>query len=128
MTEAQRHPDIEIYIKDRSLEQITDWLATHCQPLKRDFEQGQVHHFVGLINDQEVPVMVHEKVSGKAWTSVWFNSDQTPWFKDLDCAEQASKELDTQIRCIASGWNTGDDPDEWWKVEQGNSEKIQWRT
>ena len=128
MTEAQRHPDIEIYIKDRSLEQITDWLKTHCQPLKRDFEQGQVHHFVGLINSHEIPVMVHEKVSGKAWTSVWFNSDQTSWIKDLDCAEQASKELDTQIRCIASGWSTGDDPDEWWKVEQGNSEKIQWRT
>ncbi|GGK78919.1 hypothetical protein [Amphritea balenae] len=128
MTDTQRHPDIEIYIKDRSLDQIIKWLEQVCHTLHRDYEQGQVHHFIGMLDQQEVPVMVHEKVSGKAWTSVWFNSDQTPWMQDLDCAKQAASELDTQIRCIASGWNTGDDPDEWWKIEQGNTEKIQWRT
>ncbi|WP_296055953.1 hypothetical protein [uncultured Amphritea sp.] len=128
MTEDQRHPDIEIYIKDRSLERITQWLQGLCQSLKRDFEQGQVHHFIGSIDDCEIPVMIHEKVSGKAWTSIWFNSDQTPWVKDLDCAEQAARELDTEIRCIASGWTTGDDPDEWWRVEKDTIEKIHWRT
>jgi len=128
MTEDQRHPDIEIYIKDRSLERITQWLQSLCQSLKRDFEQGQVHHFIGSIDGCEIPVMIHEKVSGKAWTSIWFNSDQTPWIKDLDCAEQAARELDTEIRCIASGWTTGDDPDEWWRVEKDMIEKIHWRT
>ena len=128
MTDTQRHPDIEIYVKDRSLDQITNWLQQLCQNFQPDFTQGQVHHFIGTIDGEDIPVMVHEKVSGKAWTSVWFNSDKTPWIKDLDCARQAASELDTQIRCIASGWNTGDDPDEWWKIEQGNAEKIQWRT
>lgn len=128
MTESQRHPDIEIYIKDRSLERITQWLEQICHPLKQDVKQGQVHHFNGFIEGQEIPIMIHEKASGKAWTSVWFNSDKTPWNKDLDCAEQAARELDTQIRCIASGWTSGDDPDEWWRVEQGQVEKINWQT
>ncbi|WP_299197072.1 hypothetical protein [uncultured Amphritea sp.] len=128
MTEEQRHPDIEIYIKDRSLDRISRWLESLCQSLKRDFEQGQVHHFVAVINGCEIPVMIHEKVSGKAWTSIWFNSDQTPWIKDLDCAQQAARELDTEIRCIASGWTSGDDPDEWWRIEQETVEKIHWKT
>lgn len=129
MTDDQRHPDIEIYIKDRSLEQITHWLESICGPLQTDHHQGQVHNFFAQMSDQQIPVMIHEKVSGKAWTSVWFNSDQTPWAKDLDCAEQAAKELGTQVRCIASGWNTGDDPDEWWKIESdGSTSKMQWRT
>ncbi|WP_417225165.1 hypothetical protein [Amphritea sp.] len=128
MTDTQRHPDIEIYIKDRSLDRISQWLENICSPLKRDFEQGQVHHFIGVIDGHEMPIMIHEKVSGKAWTSVWFNSDKTPWIKDLDCAEQAARELDTQIRCIASGWTSGDDPDEWWKVDNGTVEKINWQS
>lgn len=128
MTDNQRHPDIEIYVKDRSVEQIVDWLNGLCQPLQLDYAQGQVHHYIGNMDGQDIPIMIHEKVNGKAWISVWFNSDSTPWIKDLDCAEQAAKEMDTQIRCIASGWNTGDDPDEWWKVENGHQEKIQWRS
>ncbi|MDO6562670.1 hypothetical protein Q4488_04670 [Amphritea sp. 1_MG-2023] len=128
MTETQRHPDIEIYIKDRSLERICQWLEHTCSTFKREYDQGQVHHFIGMMDGAEIPIMIHEKVSGKAWTSVWFNSDQTPWIKDLDCAEQAARELETQIRCIASGWTAGEDPDEWWKVELGNVEKINWQT
>lgn len=124
----QRHPDIEIYIKDRSVAQISDWLETICDSLESEFQQGQVHHYIGAINGTKIPVMIHEKVSGKAWTSVWFNSDQTPWLKDLDCARQAATTLNTQIRCIASGWNTGDEPDEWWKVDtDGQAEKCLWR-
>jgi len=129
MSDNQRHPDIEIYIKDRSLEQITSWLGSICKQLENEHNQGQIHNYFAQMDTQTIPIMIHEKVSGKAWTSVWFNSDQSPWQKDLDCAMQAAKQLDTQVRCIASGWNTGDDPDEWWKVENsGETSKMQWRT
>ncbi|WP_372830629.1 hypothetical protein [Pontibacterium sp.] len=124
----QRHPDIEIYVKNRSLEEIEHWLRQRFDVLNTDFSQGTVHEYKAGLSDATIPVMIHEKVVGKAWTSVWFKSDKTLWATDLDCAAQAAIDLDTQIRCIAGGWADGDEPDEWWKVENGEQEKIQWRT
>ena len=124
----QRHPDIEIYIKNRSLEEIEHWLRQRFDVLTTDFTQGTVHEYKAGLADATIPVMIHEKVVGKAWTSVWFKSDKTLWATDLDCAARAASDLDTQIRCIASGWADGDEPDEWWKVENGEQEKIQWRS
>lgn len=127
MTDS-RHPDIEIYVKDCSLEQLEQWLRTRCSDLEKQFSQGQIHEYRSVIDDIAVPVMIHEKVVGKAWTSVWFKSDQSPWRKDLDCALEAADALGTQIRCIVGGWSNGQDPDDWWKIENGQQERIQWRT
>lgn len=124
----QRHPDIEIYVKDRTVDQLLDWLATLGSSLSPAFEQGPTHEYTLMINDLKIPVLIHEKVAGKAWNSVWFKSDQTPWEKDIDCAKEASRSLETQVRCIAGGWQTGDDPDEWWKVIEGEATLIQWQT
>ncbi|MBY4678035.1 hypothetical protein [Marinobacterium arenosum] len=127
MTE-QRHPDIEIYVKDRSIEQIEQWLDAIGDSLQKSVDQGLVHEYRLEINGSRVPVMIHEKVAGKAWFSVWFKQNPTDWPQDLDCAKAASEAMATQIRCIAGGWNDGDEPDEYWKVENGQQEKIVWRT
>ena len=124
----QRHPDIEIYVKNRSLNEIEAWLRQRFDGLSNDFSQGTVHEYKASLDGTAVPVMIHEKVVGKAWTSVWFKSDRTRWEKDLDCAIQAAADMETQIRCIAGGWADGDEPDEWWKVENDSQEKIHWRT
>lgn len=126
--ESLRHPDIEIYIKNRSLDQILAWLAQRCEQLDSPRHSGGTHRLNALLGGVRVPVLIHEKAVGKAWTSVWFRSDRTPWSRDLDCAEEAAAALGTQVRCIVSGWQDGDDPDEWWRVEQGVAEKITWRT
>ena len=125
-TATTRHPDIEIYVKSRSLEEICQWLNGVFSAVELQHSQGTVHQYRTGCG---IPVLIHEKVSGKAWTSVWFDSDSTPWEKDLDCAVVASQQMDTEIRCIAGGWNDGDDPDEWWKVAtDGEATKMQWRT
>lgn len=121
-----RHPDIEIYVKDRSVEQIKEWLASRGEELTSLSTKGLIHELSLNFPEGPVDIMIHEKVAGKAWVSVWFKTNTTPWEKDLDCAYSASEEMVTQIRCIASGWSEGDDPDEYWKVENGNQEKIQW--
>lgn len=126
--ETTRHPDIEIYIKSRSLEQILAWLEQLSESPQAVETAGSTHHLSCIIKGQTIPVMIHERALGKAWTSLWFRSDATPWERDLDCAEEASQALDTQVRCIVSGWEDGDDPDEWWRIENGNTEKISWRT
>ena len=126
MTE-QRHPDIEIYIKSRSLEEIEAWLQS-LGALEKTSTQGLAHEYQLTINQQNLPVMVHEKVAGKAWLSLWFKENLTAWDQDLDCARAASEAMNTQIRCVAGGWNDGDEPDEYWKVENGNEETIIWRS
>lgn len=124
----QRHPDIEVYIKNRPLEAVLDWLGQRCDSVQTQNSVGGTHALEIVIEGTSVPVMIHEKAVGKAWISIWFRSDATPWVRDLDCALELSAALDTQVRCIASGWSEGEDPDEWWRVENGQSEKIQWQT
>jgi hypothetical protein len=123
-----RHPDIEIYIKNRSLEQILQWLRDRADNVESHNSVGGTHSLTAIFSGQRIPVMIHEKAVGKAWISVWFRSDATPWIRDVDCAHEVATALDTQVRCIVSGWQDGDDPDEWWKIEGGEIDKITWRT
>lgn len=123
----QRHPDIEVYIKNRSLETILDWLGEYCQEVRPLNSVGGTHALEVSIGGCNVPVMIHEKAVGKAWISIWFRSDKTPWPQDLDCAYEIAKALDTQVRCVAESWSESEErEDEWWRVENGNAEKIQW--
>lgn len=124
----ERHPDIEVYIKNCPLEEILDWLGDRCEEVEILNSVGGTHALDIVINNCRVPVMIHEKAVGKAWISIWFRSENTPWAKDLDCAHEIANALNTQVRCIASGWSEGDDPDEWWRIENGIAEKIQWQT
>lgn len=127
MTE-QRHPDIEIYIKNRPLEQIIEWLEQRCSEVRTLNSVGGCHAMEVQLDGHRIPVMIHEKAVGKAWVSIWFRSDKTPWAQDIDCAYEAADAMKTQVRCIVSGWSEGDDPDEWWRIENGDAEKIQWQT
>lgn len=123
-----RHPDIEIYVKNSTLKEIQDWLGSHADHLECNSSKNTIHEFAVTFKGNTVETMVHERVAGKAWTSVWLKSDKSPWPTDLACAHTAATEMNTQIRCIVSGWKDGDDPDEYWKIENGEEEKIQWRT
>lgn len=125
----QRHPDIEIYVKNRSLTAIENWLVSLDESFSPSTSQDSdksSHQYSLIIAGNTIPVFIHERAAGKAWTSVWFQSGQTPWIKDLDCARIAAAALETQVRCIATGWQNGDDPDEWWKVEDQTEVLIQW--
>ena len=125
---STRHPDIEIYIKNSSLEAIQEWLASQAEKIECHPPKGTIHPLNLTFSGHEVEALIHERVAGKAWTSLWIKSDKSPWATDLECAHSAAKNLDTQIRCVAAGWEDGDDPDEYWKVEDGAEEKIQWQT
>ncbi|KAA0874706.1 hypothetical protein [Nitrincola tapanii] len=122
------HPDIEIYIKSTPIEAISAWLEQRFGSLAPWQSKGLVHTSALTWQGQKIPITLHEKVAGKAWMSLWFQSNQTPWSQDLDCAQEAATALNTQIRCIVSGWQEGDEPDEWWSVEQGEATKVLWRT
>lgn len=123
-----KHPDIEIYIKNTPVEKVLTWLSKRLDRIDESSSKGLFHHFTGEYQQQTFDVVIHERALGKSWISVWFQTDQTPWNIDLDCAREASIKLNAQVRCIASGWQEGQDPDEWYRVEKGIEEKIQWIT
>ena len=55
MSNETRHPDIEIYIKNRSLDQILDWLRTRCDALKPQNSTGNTYALMATMNGARVP-------------------------------------------------------------------------
>lgn len=125
---TERHPDIEVYIKDSSIPAILKWLEHRSDHIERRETRGLIHELVAQIDAVNVPVMIQERAVGKAWISIWLNSSETPWNQDIDCAKEISQHLNVQTRCVVDGWQEGDEPDEWWKIDNGQQEKINWKT
>lgn len=123
------YPDIEVYVKGKSEEELTKWLTEALGTVEyQGKREGGLLHYQVSMNNQSLPVLIMPAVVGKAWTSVWYDTPDTPWQDDVACALQMAKELDTEIRCIRSGWDEEQDPDEWLKVfPDGSSEDILWK-
>ena len=127
-----RHPDLEIYIKNRTESEIMTWLENCCDDLVSISQSNNGRELEAYFTDARVRCSLQLKVSGKMWSSLWFKTNQTPWDTDLDCAMQAASEMDTQIRCIKAGWSDTDedaenDDDQWWRIENGEKALISWK-
>ncbi|MEH6472798.1 MAG: hypothetical protein V7752_16280 [Halopseudomonas sp.] len=125
-TPNDRHPDIEIYIKQRSAERISQWLESLFDNIEAIGKRGHTYRYNAAYQSHNIPITVIDQAA-KGFSSVWFDSAETPWAIDLDCALQAQQQLDTEVRCIASGWKEGDEPDEWWSITDQGKNKIQWQ-
>jgi hypothetical protein len=121
-----RHPDIEIYIRNCTQPQLERWLSKRCSTITRLFSQGRVHEYRSVINGIRVPILVHERVVGIDWSCIWFKSHRTPWARDLDCAREAGRALDTQVRCLTTDWIQGRGARRWWNIDNGRMQEIQW--
>ena len=122
-----RYPDIEIYAKDIDFKQIEDWLSKHFKSVERkDVVTKKSEARIHLLADGE-EVLVFGNAMGK-YSSIWFKKNTSPWDTDVDCARNACKELDTQIRCSNSGWEEGQPADsQWWRVTEAEGEMlIEW--
>lgn len=124
MTEQNKFPDLEIYIKQASLESIREWLNSlgtlTDHPDKKN--QGNRHE---LLLDK-MDVMILENAAGKKYTSVWFQQNDTNWATDIDCAKAAYHHIDREIRCSAAGWKNGDAMDEWWHINRDGEGLLNW--
>lgn len=122
-----RHPDIEIYIKQSSTQQVQQWLSERFEQLQTLQQRAKTWQLEAKHKGQTIPITLIEKAIGN-YTSIWFDSDQTPWPQDLDCAIEAQQYFQREVRCIASGWNEGDEPDEWWSLTDEGQHKILWKS
>ncbi|MGI9283491.1 MAG: hypothetical protein ACR2PX_28250 [Endozoicomonas sp.] len=119
--------DIEIYAKDLSLEMIQKWLTAHFDTVETLGSGKKVHDF--LLHGQEgsTPIMIVEGAVGKAWTSIWFKSNKTPWSDDIACAKSLNNFAKCRVRANAAPWSDGEDMDEWWQMtEAGEESTLSW--
>lgn len=122
-------PDIEIYLLSCPTERIVSWL-------EQDFSVSDVARTNSLTHKLElenkgkrIPVTILEQAAGKRFTSIWFDSEHTPWQNDMACARQAFQALHCEIRCNYQGWQEGEqeDPDLWWRINSNGEGPYVWR-
>lgn len=122
-----RQPDVEIYLREEHLDALTSWLEQTFGGLELKAWNGLTRHGVLALDGESVPIMIVRKAAGK-WTSVWFDSDATPWEADVDCARAVHAGIGHEVRCSVGGWSEeqGDaDADRWMKVnDEGEAEFI----
>jgi hypothetical protein len=127
-------PDIEIYIKNLSAIQLLDWLKTYFtlsdeQAIASiDMSVARSHTTQIHFKDQDIELAITPAAAGKAYASIWFKSDKTPWSSDLECAESALEAIDTEVRCSAESW-AEEEPEfseKWWKLTRLNRELVVW--
>jgi hypothetical protein len=127
---CERHPDIEIYIKNTEPDQIIAWLNSLTNNLLIDKQDSNSTALSLSFNTATIQARIQQNVSGKAWSSLWFKQNETPWDNDLDCAKAASIALTTQVRCVKSGWSDQEDisdEEQWWKIEDNETVLISWK-
>lgn len=123
-----RQPDIEIYLKDTdvSREAITAWLAEAIGPCSDWQQRGQTFK----CQAGHVPVTWVPHAVGK-WSSLFLESNQTPWEDDIACARAAFAALHVQVRCAPGSWvedEADETADRWIRIDAEGEQEITWRT
>lgn len=121
-----RQPDIEIYLKEATHKEIAAWLSTALGECTEWVQKGQTWKCTA----GTVPVIWLPKAVGK-WSSLYLESDQTPWDDDIACARDAFKALNEEVRCAPGTWieeEGEEDADRWIRVSADGEEEITWRT
>ena len=119
--------DIEIYIKSVSPNAIKAWLesCTSSLDVKSSSTKRQSYWATFTDSTQEFEILVLNKVDAN-FSSVWFNTTSTPWANDKACAQQAFVHFRSSVRCVVSGWQEGDAPDQWLNIDADGEHLIDW--
>lgn len=127
---TNNQPDIEIYVKDVSVEDVRRWLEQRLGTLAAAPVKGTMAHFRAERDGDAIPVRVISNAVGKAWTCVWLDSPVTPWADDLACGRDCFAVLGKEVRCSAGAWDEerGDDPDAFIRINADGEKAISWKT
>lgn len=119
-------PDIEIYLKDCTPHEFHEWLSHLFACCSAWVVCGQLHR----CRCDGISVTWYSKAVG-SWHCVVFDSSNTPWLTDLDCAQTIHKALGIEVRCSPGSWAEAqgeEAADEWLKVDELGVSSIVWRT
>lgn len=120
----EHYPDIEVYLACNDAERISQWLAGALDtPVTLERAGKHQWRAAPVYKGQRLPVLLVENAADRM-ASLWFDSDATPWPRDVDCARAASQALECEVRCSLGGWQPGDDPDRFFQVLADGSEGV----
>ena len=122
-------PDIEIYLLSCDKDKIIEWLQTHFKINEQKAINADLLSLKVMNSEAEFEIQILEKAAGKRFTSVWINSDKTPWQDDVECAKAAYLALNCEVRCNIASWSESEeqDPDQWWHINQYEEGPFIWR-
>ncbi|TPE52840.1 hypothetical protein FJM67_07440 [Maribrevibacterium harenarium] len=122
-------PDIEIYLLSCPTPNIEAWLTDLFGPLDAVPSTETGIKFIAHYQGQHIPITILEQAAGKRFTSVWFDSEHTPWANDIECAEAAFASLGCEVRCNMASWEEDEelDPDLWWRINKNGAGPYIWR-
>ncbi len=121
----ENQTDIEIYLMKQPVDAILEWLNDCFDSCSEPDIKGRSTNLEVVYTGQTIPVNIVENAAGKAWTSIWFDADSTPWQCDAECARDAHKALRARVRCNASFWQEfAGNTDEWLEISEHGSEKL----
>jgi hypothetical protein len=120
--------DIEIYVLSCPTEQIIAWLETSFTLVGKSTPSSLCSKVTITSDGHDIEVTILEQAAGKRFTSIWFDSDKTPWEDDITCARQVFKALDCEVRCNFQGWEEegNQDPDLWWRINHHGEGPFIW--
>ncbi|MGB7387979.1 MAG: hypothetical protein WA929_10335 [Pseudomonas neustonica] len=122
-----RQPDIEIYLREDHVKDLLAWIPEALGPLVLEEAKGNTRQGV-IQSTPAIPLMIVRKAAGK-WTSIWFDSAETPWASDTECAHAVHTALGHEVRCSIGSWNESEgviDPDRWLKVNADGESEFVW--
>lgn len=121
--------DIEIYIKDSSIDSIQDWLKLLFTDVTTVKEGKKIHHVRCTYQAQEIDIEILLEAVGKRFTCLWFQSSSTPWKTDVECARAAFAHFTTEVRCSEGDWTETDAVPEkqlWWRINTEGEALVSW--
>ncbi len=122
------YADIEIYLANTELGDIISWLKHRFLSVALDTQatdSATTHHFLAKTETTNVNITIVERILD-GYSSVFFDSPNTPWEVDLDCARDAHRHLQVEVRCCAGSWSPEQNPDEWLTICQEGETVITW--
>jgi hypothetical protein len=92
----ERQTEIEIFIRDCPKARLLVWIENLIGTLGTPNSVGESTTYPSPVGT----VVVTPNVDGGPFQSVKFNTADTPWSTDVDCARQAAKVLGCVVRCV----------------------------
>jgi len=130
-------PDIEIYVKHSNSTQLKQWLEQNFELLAADnlnedhFSKGKTIKVQATLGSDQVsiPIVITPHSAGKAFCSIWIQSDKTPWQNDEECAMSFLSFSDTEVRCSSSSWSESEEKEseQWLCLSRNEKKLINWR-
>ena len=122
----QKPTDIEIYINHVSIEDIETWLVTLFKPVNETSSSGKTTRYRAHIGDSPFVIVVITNVV-ESYSSIWFDSKDTLWENDIECARSAFTQFKQEVRCVENSWQEGQDPDQWYSISDQGENSIIWK-